>query len=397
MPGPLEVGPLEITSLATGGAGVGRLDGRVFFVYGALPGDITYARILKDHGRFVDASATTRVQNSPRRVIPPCPLQATCGGCPWMALSYEGQLIAKETLVRDNLIRLGGLAHPEVKPITPSPEVLGYRRRARLHGGPEGMGYFAANSRQLLDVPDCPVLEPPLRELWTSLRRFFAGKLRAPLLIELDLGDDGSPRVALSGVDLTRTGLPPLDGVQLLSDTRPLEEGHHRRLPFSQANRAANGLLTRKVAEWLEPAEGRHFLDIYCGSGNLSWPLLARGATVVGVEGDAGAINRARERTPPDAAATWWVGDVGPFLKQLGPRRWSGVVINPPRTGAAAVIPHLLKLQTPRLVYVSCDPATLSRDLKQLSASYQLVAAWPFDLMPHTDHVEVVCWLAKTT
>lgn len=395
MPGQSELGPVEITSLAAGGAGVARVDGRVFFVRDALPGDITHIEVLKDRGRFVEARATHRVQDSPQRVVPPCGIQARCGGCPWMGLGYDAQLRAKEGVVRENLSRLGGITDPQLQPITASPLSLGYRRRARLHGGPEGLGYYSSGSRTLLDVESCPVLENSLQELWSTLRNWYHGRLRAPLLVEMDVGDQGVPLVALSGVDVARLGAPPLPGVQVLTDTHPLEETHRRRLPFSQANRLANDLLTQKVTRWLDPSPGRSYLDVYCGSGNLSWPLLAAGARVVGVEADEGAISRARALTPPGVDASWWVSDVGQFLNQNKKYRWSGVVINPPRTGAAPVIPSLLKLDTPRLVYVSCDPATLARDLKGLLPTYRLAATWPFDLMPHTDHVEVVCWLER--
>lgn len=403
-PGPSEPGgiailDLTIQTLAAGGEGVSRAaDGQVVFVPGGLPGDHLRVRVVESRPRFLRAVVEERLADGPERVAPPCPLAETCGGCPWMSLAYSAQLAAKERIVAETLARVGHLSRDKVRPIVPSPREFGYRGRARLHGAGAHLGFYRAGARDLEDVASCAVLHPSLDELLGQVRRWLHPHLplATPLQLELERRPDGGRAVALTGLGLK--ALPPLslpDDVEVLRLDRPADGT--RQLAFAQANPSANALLVAKVVEWLAVGPGDQVLDLYCGSGNYALPLLRAGVGVTGVEWDEAAVAEAERRSPAPERGRFIAGAaelVTEALLRKG-RRFDAVILNPPRGGARELVPLLARTGARRAVYVSCDPATLARDLRLLSPAWSVDALQPYDLMPHTAHVETVALLTR--
>lgn len=414
--------PLTIERLAYGAHGVTRADGKVLFVRHVAPGDIVEVRIDEDHGTYAYATATRLLQASSQGCQPPCPYLPACGGCQWQHVNYEGQLAAKESNVADHLRRIARIESPPLLPILRSPLEFGYRSRVTLRCDQGRIGFLAAASHDIVEVDHCLLGDDSLNEAWSEVadlvRSLRSTVHRAEMIrhapphgqrvvlwaeIEGDLAaaDEStilsflrdSPRVcgvALHGRRWRRVwgegqiSISPEEGLTL----------HAEIGAFTQVNPLANRLLVEQVLQLgVFTAEDR-VLDVYSGIGNLTFPIARRTARVTAIEQDRlGALaaeNNARAlgirnvkviRAAARTALAQW--------RQQG-LRVDVVVVDPPRSGIADIAKVLLELAAPRLVYVSCNPSTLARDLKALSSRYRVEAVQPLDMFPHTYHVEVI-------
>ena len=399
------IAKLVVGALVHGGETLARHEGRVIFVRGAAPGDVVEAE-LTGEGRFEHARTLRVVQPGAVRVAAPCPIVDRCGGCPLQQVSYAAQLAAKEELTADALERTGGFARGSYRlaAIVASPQQFHYRRRARMHRAGRGLWGFAQAGRvEAMEVEACLLFEPLLEELADAVRS--AGEL--PGVTDVGLLAGGSK----GAVDLRGAVTPGLRrraehllthkrirGVTLATEVLgdpviadpPLQNGARLRArpdTFAQANRAAVPLLQAEVLRALGDAE--HLLELFCGSGTLTLPLLPRRITAVESAGPALALLR-RSADEAGLAVKLVAGDAAEVARGLvGPL--DAVLLDPPRTGALAAIQAIAALRPPRVVYVSCDAPTLARDGKLLaSAGYQLLEAVPLDLFPQTAHFEVV-------
>ena len=410
---------LLVESLVHGGEGLAHHLGRVVFVSGAAPGDLVEVELSVGPGRYQHARALRVVQPGPARVEAPCPIVERCGGCPLQHTSYPAQLLAKSALLRDALERIGGLrAHdlPSLPLIVPSPRTLRYRRRARLHRGPQGQWGFNQGGR-VEPVAECLLFEPALQELADRVRQELAG---APEVLDLglDTSDSGQGAVdlrtsgpptpglrrrarellervgSLRGVTLGPLHAPELLGEPVLADrARPFRLRSRPDL-FAQANRSAVPLLQAAVLAAL--GEAPEVLELFGGAGTLTLPLLSRGTRVTCVE-QAGPslalLRKSADELGQGKLLRLIAGDAARV--ELGPAP-AAVLLDPPRTGAAALMPILARLGAGRIVYVSCDAPTLGRDAKLLVASgYQLLEAGALDLFPQTAHFEVVATFVR--
>lgn len=360
---------VTIESLAAGGDGVAHApDGRVVFVPFTAPGDRVRLRITESRGRFLRATVETLLAPGASRSDPVCPVFGSCGGCSWQHVSMEAQLEAKRRIVEDALSRLGGLRFAGEVQITASPVAYGYRARTRVlrHGG--RTGYRRRRSHAIVSVTRCPVLTP---ELDASLH-------------------------ALAASREARDGEHELGGGELL-----VGEDRLRVSPgvFFQANAALHDALASAVLG--AAGEGRNALEIFSGAGFFTLGLSRRFAAVTAVESDAAAVqdlhhNLAQARRsnvrvlaqPIEQA--WRQLEGSPADPPL-----DLVLLDPPRTGLPPEAPERLAGLAPgRIVYLSCDPATLARDCARLGqAGYGLRAVEAFDLFPQTPHVEVLATL----
>ncbi len=397
---------LAIESVAAGGDGVARdSGGRVVFVPRAAPGDRVRATVTEEHKSFARAHLDAVLEPGPGRVAPPCPLFASgaCGGCQWQHLSSEAQRAAKEAIVGAALRRLvdAGLA---IEPLrTPVPP-LGWRRRARLHwvrprrAGAALIGFFAPGSRHVTDVDRCPQLEPAADAALAAIRRVLGPVLTGRGEIDVVAGQGGGVHVTVRGPCAPAAAralaeAPEIAGVRLGrrqfgAEAIALEPGLEAASgEFAQASSAGNAALLEVVNLATRAREGKRVLELYAGGGNLT-RVLARGAAEVI------AVERAVPVAPPAGGnVSFRQGSAEEEVKILARHgeRFDLVVLDPPRTGAADACQLLPRLGPSRIVYVSCDPATLARDAGALvAAGYAPVRAWPIDMMPQTAHVEVV-------
>ncbi|MCZ6783419.1 MAG: class I SAM-dependent RNA methyltransferase [Proteobacteria bacterium] len=376
---------IRIESLAAGGDGVGRLpDGRAVFVPFTAPGDRARVRIVEDHPRFARAELDKLVEPGPGRCDPACPVFGTCGGCSWQHVGYPEQLAAKAAILRDALRRIGHFDVPDEIRITPSPMPYRYRTRTRVHVEGERVGYRRRRSREICSIAGCPVLVETLDLALAAL----AGDAETPPHdVELALGDDGRARATALPV---RRGAPAFHRVGAF---------RLRVSPgvFHQSNAALVDVLADAVCSAAEPA-GR-VLELFAGAGALTLPLAARFPEVTAVESHPAAVRDLRSNLRAAALDRVEVvlGRAEEVVRDRPGDPPDVVVLDPPRTGLApGGARALAELGAPRVVYLSCDPATLARDAAQLAqAGYCLEAVQAFDLFPQTPHVEALAVLER--
>lgn len=430
---------LTIDTLASGGAGVGRdAGGRVLFVPKSAPGDRLLVQITEQKKSYARGRIVEVLQAGEGRAEPVCPLfvDDRCGGCQWQHLSAEVQARAKQDIVARELRKLVARGM-RVLPIIAETPAYKWRRRARLHyARPHGatralVGFYGAGDRRVVDVDACPQLTPALADALALVREHLAPHLGSRGHIDMLAGHDGHVHVTITGYCAPRraaklvgkagvhgtimgvalyqpahksarleergrtqreeadedSGENPAEPMQWGKRYVPLEPGLRGRADlFAQASEAGNRALVEAVDQAAGPRAEKRVLELFAGSGNLSRVL----------ERDA------RSLTVSDSRAVPWmrdmvVGEADRVLIELleDGRYFDLVVLDPPRTGAAEVMDALVDLHPQRIVYVSCDPATLARDLERLvEGGYRAEYAQPLDLMPQTAHVEVVVALS---
>jgi 23S rRNA (uracil1939-C5)-methyltransferase len=428
---------VDILGLAQGGEGIARAGGRTVFVPFTAPGDRVVAEVAPGEG-VAHAALVEVLDPGPDRITSPCrhfgPAPGDrCGGCEWLHLSYAVQLEAKARAFVETLRRVGRLepgSYP-LRPIVASPSPLRYRSRAKFHLDRRAgrLVFFQRRSHEAVLVESCHLLEPELDALRGEVGPALARvKLEArEVLLEwsrhdaagaawIQLGSIGQATrtraetllrdvPALRGIVLTAEGAPvAIEGDPLLRlERRPgsPDAGLQRSRPdvFQQANRGGNARLVELAVELLEP-RGKDVLELFCGAGNFTGPLAESGArSVAAVERQGPSLDLAR-RDLEGRNVRFFAGDAlalaRAFARERGPeaRRFGRALLDPPREGARGVGPALRDLGVPRVVYVSCDPATLARDVRELvQCGYRLAAVQPVDMFPQTHHVEAVVLL----
>ncbi|HEX8459713.1 MAG TPA: class I SAM-dependent RNA methyltransferase [Pyrinomonadaceae bacterium] len=413
-----------IERIVPGGAGLAHADGYTLFVTLVAPGDRVRARIERVRGKVAFASLAEIIEPAPVRIEPPCPYFGRCGGCDFQQLTYEAQLAAKTEIIRDCLRRISRHEAADV-PITPSPAVWHYRSRARWqHDRARRLfGYYELASHRVCDVAECPVVLPEVQAKLSHLRDALLASdadettrtrglnattdAREFINTREDAGDfnhhdfnDPEEFQAVAGDDGVSL-LPPLAEADAHERTRTLAGERYRFNAdcFFQINHA---LLEPLLAEALKDAAGETALDLYCGVGLFTLPLARRFAQVNAVEGNASATHFARLNLS-DASltnATVHTARVGDWLAANAPTLApiDFLLLDPPRSGAEPeTLKAILALRPRRISYVSCDPATLARDLRPLfDAAYTLDSLRAFDMFPQTHHVETVVHLTAT-
>ena len=385
--GDLEV---EVERILPGGVGLAHAGGKTVFVSLAAPGDRVRVRIDRQQGELLFASIVEIITPSPERIEPPCPYFGRCGGCDFQQLTYEAQLAAKAGIIRDCLHRIARLENiPEIV-VTPSPNNWRYRMRATWQIDQElrAIGYYERGSRRVCDVADCAVLKPELQETLERVRATEWHEFPRDLK-HLD-GVVGENGVSLS---------PSFAEFQTneLTLTVGGEVYQYNANAFFQINPALLGSLVENA---IGEASGGTVLDLYCGVGLFTLPLARQFQKVIGVEANATATRFARRNLELaglrnanmiTATVTDWFRSAS-----IGPVDF--VLLDPPRAGAeSAVIKGILNLQPRAISYVSCDPATLARDLRKLiGGGYVIQSIAGFDLFPQTHHVETVVRLARS-
>jgi 23S rRNA (uracil1939-C5)-methyltransferase len=383
---------LEVERILPGGMGMAHAAGKTVFVSLAAPGDRVRVRIDRQQGDLLFASIEEIITPSPFRVEPPCPYFGRCGGCDFQQLTYEAQLAAKAGIIRDCLHRIARLENvPEIV-VTPSPRDWRYRMRAtwQIDREQQRVGYYERGSRRVCDVAECAVLLP---ELQRTLERVRATEWAA-FPFELQHLD---AVVGENGVSLS----PPFAEFETneLSLTARGEVYSYNADAFFQINPSLLGSL---IDAALAGASGETVLDLYCGVGLFTLPLARYFKNVIAVESNTTAVRYARRNLQSASLTNARVitASVADWFRHqsfaVGPVDF--VLLDPPRAGAeSAVIKGIVALQPAEISYVSCDPATLARDLKKLLAGgYVISSISAFDLFPQTHHVETVVRLLRT-
>lgn len=409
---------VTIERILPGGVGLAHGSGKTVLVPLAAPGDTLRVSEDRVKGNVVHASIVEIINPSPVRISPPCPYFGSCGGCDFQQLNYEAQLAAKVEIIRDCLRRIGRLDPPELIPITSSASEFHYRARAewQYDAVRQRLGYYERGSRTVCDVAECAVLTPALQQAFESLRELMRNGSLPEEVRSFDLasGDEG---VSIS---------PSIDGTGVKEVSRVIagERYYFSADGFFQVNLeiletlieaaiskcgnptvregSSNHGLTKKsrdISPTVNEGSLRTALDLYCGAGLFTIPIARRFAKVIGVESNPIAIAHARRNL--DIA-----GLKNTTIEEAPVREWMRanasttenvdfVLLDPPRTGAdTEVINGILNIKPRHITYVSCDPATLARDLRKLIAGgYELIDIQAFDMFPQTHHVETVARL----
>jgi 23S rRNA (uracil1939-C5)-methyltransferase len=420
----------DIVDLAHDGRGVARLDGKVVFIDGALPTERVRFRIAKRRRRMDEAELIEVLTASTDRVVPRCAHFGVCGGCALQHLSAAAQVAAKQTQLLENLQRIGSVRPQRVLPPLRGPE-WAYRRRARLgikfvrKKGRVLAGFRERDKPYIADLRRCEVLLASLATLPQELAALAEELTIREVLpqVEVAAGDSSTALVfrvletpdasdiekilrfgterglqvflqpgGLNTVRPLRTDYPPLqygiDGGKVVIEFGPVD--------FIQVNRDINASMVDAAMGLLQPGPGDSVLDLFCGLGNFTLPLARRSARVVGVEGDAALVSRARANATRNAIvnATFMAENLfePAAFGAWASERYDLVLIDPPRAGAEALLSHLGRWRPRRLVYISCHPGSLARDAGILvhEQQFALTDAGVMDMFPHTTHVESI-------
>jgi 23S rRNA (uracil1939-C5)-methyltransferase len=388
---------IEVTTdrLAFGGEAVARNNGLAVFIPLAAPGERLRVRITERKKNYARAAIENIVEASPHRRLPPCRYFGDCGGCQLQHMSYETQLASKVGFVRDALERIGRLDWPDDIPIRHAAE-FGYRGRAQIRidstTGRVGFNRLASNS--VCDVASCPILIPELDAALSSLRAAVAGATvndrLVPEMRQIDVaaGENGvsfEPAISsLASVPLRQTAS---GAVYSFGPST-----------FFQSNPA---LLTVLIEEAVGGSSGEFAIDLYAGVALFTIQLARRFKRVIGVEADLRTAKHALANLAANNAdnVEFYASPADSWLKGFKASTSQSpdlLVLDPPRTGAAEAIPFIVELSPRSISYVSCDPATLARDLRTLvDAGYTISRVTAIDLFPQTYHVETVVLLNR--
>jgi tRNA/tmRNA/rRNA uracil-C5-methylase (TrmA/RlmC/RlmD family) len=360
---------LTIDDIAFGGEGVGRVDDFVVFVPFVAPGEVVEAECTEVKKRFARARLVRVLQASPERVAPACPYFGECGGCQYQHLAYAAQLRIKHKQISDLFQRIGGFDGALVDPVTPCPQPYGYRNRIMIRSQWDkfkqglNIGFIRADNRLVVDIQECKIAEPALN----------------------------------AQIQQVRLHPPPKGGLKVV--LRVAAEGWEvPRDSFFQTNFYLLPRLVEAVRERLRDGGTRFLMDAYCGVGFFSVELAGGVERFAGVEVDAAAVKAARQNALARGISNgeFLAGRVEELLPRLLARFEAGaatLLLDPPRTGCPPEMLQVLgELAPAQILYVSCHPATLARDLNVLCSQgvFELSRIIPLDMFPQTQHVECV-------
>ena len=346
---------LRIRDIAFGGKGVGRDNSKAVFVPFTIEGELVTAKIVREKKQFAESELVDVRERSPDRVEPPCPYFGRCGGCAYQHINYEHQLAIKWRQVRDILQRIGKLKEVPMRPIIPSPEPYGYRNRITVHAQDGVVGFFRRDSNRLIDIARCPISRDEVNRALMQLR------------------------------------------------AQHVRDGHYTLRAasgpwvFSQTNDAVANAL-RDLTRQFMPANQELLIDAYCGRGFFAKTLLDKCKRAIGIDWDKFAIEAARENAT--TKETYIAGDVDlelGRLRSIAPpfqREKAVLIVDPPATGLTpAVRKSIVDLAPATLIYVSCNPPTLARDLADLRQRFTVESVTPLDMFPQTAEIEVAVHL----
>jgi 23S rRNA (uracil1939-C5)-methyltransferase len=359
---------LKIEDIAFGGKGVARENGKAVFIPFTIEGELVSAHITREKKQFAEAEIIDLREKSAHRVEPPCPYFGRCGGCVYQHIDYAHQLEVKSRQVRDVLQRIGKLKDVPLRTIIPSPLTYAYRNRVTVHAENGVIGYYRRDSHRLIDVEHCPIATEEVNRELADLRR---------------------PNVRDGHYTLRAKVDRPLRG---RSTTRSENAFHH----FTQTNDAVANALRDLIVQLMPPNQ-ELLIDAFCGAGFFAKAAVDKFERIVGIDWDRFAIAAAQENA--SEKETYLAGDVAAELDSVlkkCDRDKTAVIVDPPAIGLSTQIRQsIVDLAPAMLVYISCDPATLARDLTDLQHRFKIESISPLDMFPQTAEIEVVAQLQR--
>jgi 23S rRNA (uracil1939-C5)-methyltransferase len=413
---------LSIEKLLYQGSALSHLGSMACFINDVIPGETVCARIAEIKKQYFVASCIDILKPSPYRINPPCSLVPECGGCQLQHIEYSHQLYWKAAIIKECLERIGGIKNPPVPLPLPSPSFFHYRCRANVKivaGQNPLIGFYRRGTHQIIPVKECPLLVPELNHAlaccWRVAQehpRLFSGasdlhflycSTSRQVLIAARKGSmvtahavlEPGGRLSAASFSEQRQTIPTIVYEDIMGIT-------FRRTSstFYQINIEQNIAMINLVLNYLALARKQPILDLYCGCGNFSLFLAREGSAVMGIDANSHAIAEAlhNSRISGLKGCSFLCGKVEQHLQQLSAHEFSAVLLNPSRQGCSTeVLAHVARINPHSIVYVSCNPATLARDLKRLlQCGYCIAAIQPVDMFPQTYHIETVVQLVKS-
>lgn len=416
--------------MVNGGSGLARYQGRVVFIPHTAVGDLVRVRLVQVKKQYAEAQIVELLQSGPARCLPRCPVAGDCGGCQWQHLPYTEQLVWKERLFKETLSRLLSVEESLFCPIIPSPEEWSYRSRVQVkcYNGEAGFvtGFYRPRSHFVVSIDHCPIMDPRLNELLSSLKHIISGSEYAGFIPQIDLSvDDSGKRAAV----IHYLGSQPVTLVKLLQSSKleadlQVQFGTKKNLTmvqgdgfmhlkvdvpqlslsyaigsFAQINLAQNRALIAAVVAIFPWQKTHNVLELFCGMGNFSFPIARRVNHLTAVEESGLSVRMARKNALQTGIDNLEFCEctAEEALQQIEiNQNYDVVVLDPPRTGAYAVMKCLLGADVPNIIYISCDPQTLARDLGVLlQGGYRIIRSQPLDMFPQTFHCESVTHVQK--
>ncbi|QJD60561.1 23S rRNA (uracil(1939)-C(5))-methyltransferase RlmD [Pseudomonas sp. gcc21] len=414
--------------LSHDGRGIGRWQGRTTFVEGGLPGERVTGRVIRARSKLIEARIDKLLESSPERQAPRCRHADICGGCTLQHIAHHTQIELKQQALVQQLQHFAGITPERWMPPLRGP-AYGYRQRTRLsvrwdqRTGRLQTGYRQSASNELVEINECPILIPALealvKELPNALQQLKActglGHVEliggeAPAMVVRHIRPLDEQDVALLEQLASRHNID----LWLQGETEAMRFSRQEGAPselayrldeqdlrftfapgdFTQVNAVMNQQMVNQAMDWLDAKPGQKVLDLFCGVGNFSLPLAKRGAEVTGVEGDARMVERATVNAQNNHlnAVHFYQADLSkPFTNETLDQQYQAALLDPPRDGAETLVAALAERGIGRILYVSCNPATLARDAGILaSKGYRLVQAGVMDMFPQTAHVEAM-------
>ncbi|HEY7885727.1 MAG TPA: 23S rRNA (uracil(1939)-C(5))-methyltransferase RlmD [Cellvibrionaceae bacterium] len=433
---PLPVVELAVERISHDIRGIAYWQDKPVFISGALAGETVRARFTRNNARFAEARAEAIIVASEQRITPVCAHFGECGGCQLQYMSAAEQLGLKQNAVLDQLQRQGGIVPEQILP-TISLADTGYRSQARLgvwvSEQQTTLGFRRFNDRELTAISHCPVLVAPLNDLLVPLRKLLSENASKSITHIAITETDGQCALVLRHTQTLAQPVlaalsdfasryhcdlwlqPNKDPYALTDlDGRAVNPRMHYTLAefdctlalhpadFIQINSAVNRAMVTQALDLLGPTADEHVLDLFCGIGNFTLPLARRAGRVTGVEALESMVARGRENALVNGlsnvdfmAADLNVTDAADLIKRIGPV--DALLLDPPRDGAREVCENIQRLSPARVVYVSCNPATLARDAASLvGKGYRLHTFGVLDMFPHTSHVESMALFIRT-
>ncbi|MFH1313000.1 MAG: class I SAM-dependent RNA methyltransferase [Candidatus Eisenbacteria bacterium] len=394
---------VTIQSMAFGGEGVARYDNYVIFVPDVIPGEKARLKITAAKRSYGKGALVHLLEPSSDRIEPPCAVYGVCGGCQYQHVSYDKSLEFKEQQLKDICRRIGGLSVDDLcDPIRPAPEPYGYRNVISLHvtNGEEGwgVGYFARDNKTFVPISSCPIAREAINETLGGIGRVLSSFEHSDMIKEITIKYDGE-RVLFNPVYRERFRPKSTDRLCYRHQGLVFNYGLSS---FFQVNHSVIPVLIDTVSEGLDGKPDETLFDLYAGVGLFSIALAGRFSRVAGIELARESVECFEENVTENKSHNTTIVQ-GPVERvfRYAYKDFKGaansVLMDPPREGLKReVIQFLNKNVFRKLVYVSCDPATLARDLKSLEATYSIRKITPVDMFPQTKHIETVTILEKS-
>lgn len=420
---------VQVERLDHHGAGIAYLKKKPLFIDGALPGEEVVTQLVEEKSKFARGKLIKILKQSDTRVEPFCPHYHECGGCDLQHLDYDQQLTYKQQTLRQLMRKFSGNDIELDAPLLG--DSLAYRRRARvslfvdkktrqLH-----FGFRKKQSKQIVQVTDCPVLAPELNVLLPEIYLVLKAYKKPEQLghVELVLGDNG-PCITLRHLSALTTSetqsltelakrhgaslylMPSTEQLDLIEGDMPFYQEVGVKIPFApnnfiQVNQGVNQQMVKQAVEWLDPQKSDRVLDLFCGVGNFSLPIAKLAKHVVGVEGVAEMVEKSTNNASLNQinnAQFYHANLEQDFEGQVwAAEQFDKVLLDPARAGASGIIDQVSELGAQRVVYVSCNPATLARDSQSLmEQGYKLTKLGMLDMFPHTSHLESMALFEKS-